>query len=164
LGLNLTTAEETTSSAWNNTPPTSSLITVGATSNVNNDFIVYAWAEIPGFSKFGRYTGNGSSTNGPFVYTGFRPRFILTKAIDSALDWNIFDAARDSYNSVNKVLFPNLSNQESNYIAYTPFDFLSNGFKLRSSIVWNASSTTYIYAAFAETPTQNLYGGQANAR
>jgi hypothetical protein len=135
--------------------PSSTLITVGTYAGINSSsgtYVCYAWTPVVGHSSFGSYTGNGSSTNGPFVYTGFRPRFILTKAIDSGLDWNIFDAARDSYNSVNKVLFPNLSNQESDYIAYTPFDFLSNGFKLRSSIVWNASSTTYIYAAFAEAP------------
>ena len=133
----------------------STTLQIASTSFANggSSMIAYCFAPVAGYSSFGTYTGNGS-TDGPFVYTGFRPRFILTKATNSALDWNIFDAARDPYNSVNKVLFPNLSNAESDYIAYTPFDFLSNGFKLRTNIVWNASSTTYIYAAFAENPFQ----------
>jgi hypothetical protein len=143
-----------TQSFWNNTTPTSSVFTVGANANTNangNDFIAYCFAPVSGYSSFGSYTGNGSA-DGPFVFCNFRPRWILTKATNSALDWNIFDAARDPYNSVNKILFPNDANAESDYIAYTPFDFLSNGFKLRTNIVWNASSTTYIYAAFAEHP------------
>ena len=154
LGLNTTDAANNTSNYWGSGGVTSTVFGLQnvAGGNNNGSMIAYCFAPVVGYSSMGSYVGNGSSTNGPFVYTGFRPRFILTKATDSALDWNVFDAARDSYNSVNKVLFPNLSNQESDYIAYTPFDFVSNGFKLRSSIVWNASSTTYIYAAFAEAP------------
>ena len=163
INLNLTNAQRDTSAflsgivaapsnstTFGFTAGSSGIINVNETSTT---YVAYCFAAVVGYSSFGSYTGNGSA-DGPFVYTGFRPRFILTKATNSALDWNIFDAARDSYNSVNKVLFPNLSNAESNYIAYTPFDFLSNGFKLRTSIVWNASSTTYIYAAFAESPFQ----------
>jgi len=165
LGLNLTTAEETTSSAWNNTPPTSSLITVGATSNVNNDFIVYAWAEIPGLSKFGSYTGNGSS-DGPLVITGFRPKWILIKkssATGNARGWTLVDSERSKYNVSNLTLFPH-SNATEDAGTYIAVDFLSNGFKLRSTEEAANASYTYIYAAFAETPTQNLYGAQANAR
>jgi len=164
LGLNLTTAEETTSSAWNNTPPTSSLITVGATSNVNNDFIVYAWAEIPGFSKFGSYTGNGS-TDGPMVITGFRTRWLLIKRTDTTSNWFLLDAARNTYNPVNSYLMPNDASAEDPNNSTVNTDFTSNGFKLRATTgAMNASGGTYIYAAFAETPTQNLYGAQANAR
>ena len=165
LGLNLTTAEETTSSAWNNTPPTSSLITVGATSNVNNDFIVYAWAEVPGFSKFGLYTGNGSA-DGPMVITGFRPRWILVRSTSAARDWLLYDTARGVYNEqVEGPLQPNTSGTPYTNSGYTPFDILSNGFKPRAATTnFNANGETHIYAAFAETPTQNLYGAQANAR
>jgi len=160
LGLNLTTAEETTSSAWNNTPPTSSLITVGATSNVNNDFIVYAWAEIPGFSKFGSYTGNGNA-DGPVIITGFRPRFLLFKSAGVG-DWVIIDTTRDTYNVSGYNLYPNDPVAES---FNARLDILSNGFKLRSTFTsTNPSGTSVVYAAFAETPTQNLYGAQANAR
>jgi hypothetical protein len=163
LGLNLTTAEETTSSAWNNTPPTSSLITVGATSNVNNDFIVYAWAEIPGFSKFGSYTGNGSS-DGPVIITGFSPRWLLIKRTDASNDWWMWDTARSNTgNPVDEWLSPNRADAE--YANDADFDFLSNGFKIRTnSAAVNASGGTYIYACWAETPSFNLYGAMSNAR
>ncbi len=176
LGLNLTTAEETTSSAWNNTPPTSSLITVGATSNVNNDFIVYAWAEVPGFSKFGSYTGT-SSTN--FINLGFKPVWVMIKNSSSSsyptyTGWAIFDAKRTPNNTNINAIFANSSQQEglrgNGSGSINPADFsidlLSNGFCLRDNGASeiNLSGNTYIYAAWAETPTQNLYGAQSNAR
>jgi hypothetical protein len=175
LGLNLTTAEETTSSAWNNTPPTSSLITVGATSNVNNDFIVYAWAEVPGFSKFGSYTGT-SSTN--FINLGFKPVWVMIKNSSSSsyptyTGWAIFDAKRTPNNTNTNSIFANSSQQEGlrgNGGSVTAADFsldlLSNGFCLRDNGASeiNLSGNTYIYAAWAETPTFNLYGAMSNAR
>jgi hypothetical protein len=162
LGLNLTTAEETTSSAWNNTPPTSSLITVGATSNVNNDFIVYAWAEIPGFSKFGSYTGTGGGN--PFVHLGFRPRWLLVKRSSASGDnWWIIDSTRNTFNVSNLLLYPSDPAAET---SSPTVDFVSNGFVIRSgnSGYADTSGSTYIYCAFAETPSFNLYGAMSNAR
>jgi hypothetical protein len=152
LALNLTTAEETTISAWNNTAPTSTVFSVGNTSNFGGDIVSYCFAPVVGYSSFGSYTGNGSSTDGPFVYTGFRPRWVMVKRTDAARDWFVYDAVRNTYNIVNFFLRPNLADAEGTGTLYS-FDFLSNGFKLRSSETdINASGGTYIYAAFAESP------------
>ncbi len=116
-------------------------------------YVAYCWAPVAGYSSFGSYTGNGS-TDGPFVYTGFRPRWVMVKRTDAARDWFIYDAARNTYNIVNNFLRPNLSDAEGTSTLY-PFDFLSNGFKLRSSETdINGSGGTWIYAAFAENPFQ----------
>jgi hypothetical protein len=112
--------------------------------------MAYLWAEVAGFSKFGSYTGNGSS-DGPFVYCGFKPRYILVKRTDTADDWKICDAARSSVNGVQLNLNANTSASEDTPSG--PMDYLSNGFKLRmSNAPWNASNGTYIFAAFAEAP------------
>jgi hypothetical protein len=130
----------------------------------NEDWILYNWHEVPGFSKFGSYTGNGSS-DGPMVITGFRPRWILFKRTDNTSNWFLLDTARNTYNPVNSYLMPNSSSAEDANNSTVNTDFTSNGFKIRATTdAMNASSATYIYAAFAETPTQNLYGAQSNAR
>jgi hypothetical protein len=160
-----------TQPAWNNTSPTSTLFYSGSSWYTNGDNMVsYCWAEIPGFSKFGTYTGNGS-TDGPMVITGFRPKYVMVKGTTTSSNWNIYDSARNTYNITDNTLRSNLSNAElssSGQGSYALiFDFLSNGFKLRygnSLHDTNQTNEVYIYAAFAETPTQNLYGGQANAR
>jgi len=155
----------TSSSHWNNTSPTSTVFTIGTDDGVNDPgsgFICYAWTEIPGFSKFSSYTGNGS-TDGPAVITGFRPRFIMIKSTGSDDRWTIQDTSRDSYNPSINTLSPNLSNVE--LTTGFDLDITSNGFKIRNTNSGhNTLSGTYIYAAFAETPSFNLYGGQANAR
>ena len=141
---------------WNNTSPTSSVFTIG-TNNVCNTntvpYVAYCFAEVEGFSKFGSYTGNGS-TDGPFVYTGFRPAFIVYKRTDTTGNWRMQDTARDTNNDGNSdELFPNLSNAEA---SSARFDILSNGFKARTtSADTNASGGTYIYMAFAENPFKN---------
>ena len=139
----------------NNTTPSSSVITLGSVTN-NNDatgtYVAYCWSEIAGFSKMGSYTGNGS-TDGPFVYTGFRPKFILTKRTDATSDWWIQDTSRATYNASNAILFPNLANAEYT-TAGVEFDILSNGFKPRNT-GHNISGGTYIYMAFAESPFKN---------
>jgi hypothetical protein len=113
--------------------------------------IAYCWSEVPGYSAFGSYTGNGS-TNGPFIYTGFRPRFLMVKRTDNTTnDWAFFDSEREPNNVMIKGLKPNKS--EAEYSGYNYRDFLSNGFKWRngdSDI--NENGGTYIYAAFAEAP------------
>jgi len=160
LSLNLTNSTITASGWWNNTSPTSTLITLGGstgsdwyTTNKGSDtYVAYCWAEIAGFSKFGSYTGNGS-TDGPFVFTNFRPKFIMTKRTDTTGNWLTLDTARGTYNVVGPYLNPNVSDAES---TYSGWDILSNGFKLRNTDAGiNASAGTYIYMAFAENPFKN---------
>jgi len=154
-GLN-TTGAAGAQITFNNTLPTSSVISLGNNDSNNNgtNYVLYVWAEIAGFSKFGSYTGNGS-TDGSFVYLGFRPKFILLKGISTAEDWYIHDSTRNTYNVVDLRLSPNLSSAEVQSTV-TVLDFLSNGFKLRTSNGgWNGSGNTYIYAAFAENPFKN---------
>jgi hypothetical protein len=141
--------------AWNNTSPTSSLITFGNSVFCNGNgltYVTYAWAPVAGYSSFGSYTGNGSS-DGVFVYTGFRPRFVLFKRTDSSGQWTMYDTARDSSNVSKTPLAPNESTAESGFLSEYNLDILSNGFKWRDAgAVNNASGGTYIYAAFAESP------------
>jgi hypothetical protein len=156
LVLNATDATATSAAAWNNTSPTSSVFTLGNNiqpSGVTQ--IAYCFAPVSGYSNFGSYTGNGSN-DGPFVYTGFRPRWILFKNSSSSsadTDWTLWDSARSPYNAVSKYLLANKSNAEGD-VAYV--DLLSNGFKMRYHDAGpnNASGQTYIYAAFAESPFQ----------
>jgi len=150
------TDAQATSSLWNSTAPTSSVFSLGTSSGGNasgGTYVAYCFAEVEGFSKFGSYTGNGSA-DGPFVYTGFRPAFILAKRIDTTNNWLIHDTARATYNQVLNYLLPNSSGAEGigNPSTYG-FDLLSNGFKCRSSTGGgNDSGGTYIYMAFAENP------------
>ena len=155
LFLNLTNAKQTGVSAWNSTTPSSSLFYLGASNPVNaatNTFVAYCFAEIPGFSKFGSYTGNGSS-DGPFVFLGFRARYLLLKRIDSANSWIVYDTVRNTINAMGAPLGPNLSDVEGSNTQ--DFDIIANGFKLRTTGAGrNANGGTYIYMAFAEAPFQ----------
>jgi len=127
-----------------------------ATNGSGNSHVAYCFAEVEGFSKFGSYTGNGS-TDGQFVYTGFRPAFVIQKRTDTAAGWVIQDTARNTYNVSDKVLFPHSSAAE-NTGTYL-IDAVSNGFKLRdSATATNASGGTYIYMAFAESPFKHSLG------
>jgi len=152
IRLNSTAASTTSSTIWNNTSPTSSTFSLGTSGGANrngDNFVAYCFSEVAGFSKFGSYTGNGS-TNGPFVHCGFRPRFVMVKRTDSTSDWGIYDSAREPNNQMTRLLFPNGSYADTT--GY-PIDFLSNGFKHRnSSGMPNVSGGTYIFAAFAESP------------
>ena len=155
LRLNTTDASATYN-MWNNTSPTSSVFSLSGydwVNNLNDDMIAYCFHSVEGFSKFGSYTGNGS-TDGTFVYTGFRPAFLLIKRTDGGTNnWVIYDKERDPYNYVDDRLYPNLSSAESGGGASYSYDFLSNGFKLRSiGSEHNISGGTYIYMAFAENP------------
>jgi len=154
LLLDTTASTYTSSTYWNSTSPTSSVFSVGVDGGVNNSgstFVAYCWAAVAGYSAFGSYTGNGS-TDGPFVYTGFRPRYVLIKRTDSTSDWYIWDTSRDTYNVEAATLLADTSGAET---SATSIDGLSNGFKCRSATVVNASGGTYIYAAFAESPFQS---------
>jgi len=155
LYLNLSNVTNTSSYAWNNTEPTSSVFTIayasGAGLNYTSNYVAYCFAPIAGYSAFGSYTGNGSA-DGPFVYTGFRPKFILFKASNNSTNWVILDTARDTYNVAGNYLYPNTSGAEGNV---SIFDIVSNGFKVRTALGGiNSSSDNIIYAAFAETPTK----------
>ena len=128
-----------------------SLGTDGASNGSGRTYVAYCFAPVAGYSAFGKYTGNGS-TDGPFIYTGFRPKFVLLKSNSAATDWYIYDTARDTYNLATLELNSNLVAAEQNNV-YGSMDILSNGFKLRFATgEVNASGATYIYACFAEAP------------
>jgi hypothetical protein len=142
------------------TSPTSTVFGfIQGTSNLNNvnaasnDYVAYCFSEVAGYSKFGSYTGN-ASTDGTFVYTGFRPKYVLVKNTTNAVEWEVYDSTRNPSNGVNLGLIPNQSDAEGTY-SPPRFDFLSNGFKLRTAGGGvNGSGNTIIYAAFAEVPTK----------
>ena len=164
LNLNLTGAEATDANFLNSTTPTSSLITLGTSvlSNASNPMIAYAFAEIPGFSKFGLYEGNGNF-NGPFVYTGFKPSFIMVKAKGQTESWYINDNKRPGYNTNNYYLNPNTNSAEGTSTTLAT-GLLSNGFKpFNSDTSMNTSGQGYVYMAFGQTlvGTNNV---PANAR
>jgi hypothetical protein len=156
LLLNSTAAKATATTAWNSTIPTSTVFSIGDASFSNGSvdgYVAYCFAPISGFSAFGSYTGNGSA-DGPFVYLGFRPRFIMIKDITAAYNWIMVDTARDTYNGVQYILIPNLSDAE--YSGTIIIDILSNGFKYRfAGGSGNTSGDTLVYAAFAENPFKN---------
>jgi hypothetical protein len=148
-----TAAAGTSITAWNNTSPTSSVFSIGTAPRINtasSTNVAYCFAPVSGYSAFGSYTGNGS-TDGPFIYMGFRPRFILVKRTDTTGIWFIYDTTRNTYNTMDLYLQPQSSAAEVSY--GNAYDFLSNGVKIRNtSADYNASGGTYIYAAFAENP------------
>lgn len=154
LTLNTTAAEGTSSAYWNNTAPTSSVFSLNNSGSTNANprlFVAYCFAAVPGYSAFGRYTGNGSS-DGPFVYLGFRPRYIMVKKSSDVSNWQVLDSSRSPYNLAGEDLLPNSSDAEKTIAnGFNQVDFLSNGFKIRNTNC-NDSGGTYIYACFAETP------------
>jgi len=157
MDLNTTAAAATATVVWNDTAPTSTVFTVGNSASVNasgGTYVAYCFAEVAGYSKFGSYTGNGS-TDGPFVFTGFRPAFVLVKNSSTTGKWVLMDTSRGLYNvmSGTNALYPNLSDAEGTDSANREMDFLSNGFKLRcTGGDANGSGNTIIYMAFASSP------------
>ena len=148
LDLGTTAAYDSGTWAWNNTDPTSSVFTVNSgLSGSGTTYVAYLFIEKEGFSKFGSYEGNGNA-NGSFVYTGFRPAWIMTKSIDSTSDWNIFDDLREGYNVDNDTLEANSTAAE---VTTDMIDILSNGFKFRIATDPNVAET-YVYMAFAKNP------------
>ena len=152
-----TTGTTSASSAWyNNTEPTSSVFTLGTWTGMNTStpstIVAYCFSEVEGYSKFGSYTANGNS-NGTFVFTGFRPALIIFKNSTSTEAWSMFDNKRDPINPVEKFLRPSGSNTDTS--GSNDIDFLSNGFKARTSNNPNVGTNTYIYLAFAELPFKN---------
>ena len=164
LALNITDAISA-SSGW--LPVSSSLITLAnnwsAYNNNGNDFIAYCFADVQGYSKFGSYTGNGS-TDGPFVYTGFKPAFVITKRTDAAGGWGLNDNKRPNYNPENLYLIANDAQAEASDGSWT-MDLLSNGWKARyNNGNFNAVGGSYIYMAFASAPLVGTNNIPANAR
>jgi hypothetical protein len=153
MRLDTTDAQTTISSTWNNTSPTSTVFTVGGEWGNGNNIVAYCFAPVAGYSAYGSYTGNGSA-DGPFVYTGFRIKWLLLKNTTSSGDmWFLLDSSRDPENPNTLLLQPNTSDQELDNATNYSTDLLSNGFKLRSSTSRNNSSgNTFIYIAFAENP------------
>ena len=160
LELQVTNGVQTIA-AFNNAVPTSTTFALGAYADTNasaGTFVAYCWTAIPGFSQFGSYAANGSA-NGPFVYTGFKPKFVMIKRTDSGSSesWFIVDSARSTYNPSSNYILANAASAEGTGTAIV--DFLSNGFKPRSTAVnAGAGGPTYVYMAFASTPFTNTNG------
>jgi len=158
MKMDNTSAESSDSMKWNNTSPSNTVFTVGTepfTNGNNNTFVSYCFHSVDGYSKVGSYTGNGS-TDGPFVYCGFRPAFVLIRCATSAEEWWMFDAKRDPDNLVHHALRPSGSSAESSGTAAGSehMDFTSNGFKItaRGGSVNGNTGGTYIFYAIAENP------------
>jgi hypothetical protein len=152
--LEETSAAFASSTYWNNTEPTSNVFTLGTNARANESgqtYVAYCFAPVAGYSAFGNFVANGS-TDGTFVFTNMRPKFVLLKCSTTAENWVIFDTTRDTYNVVGKLLRPNISDAELD--SPPRIDILSNGFKVRASggSLPNTSNATYIYACFAENP------------
>jgi hypothetical protein len=164
LFLNETSAEQTGSVYWQDTAPTSSVFSIGASGPTNSTsaMIAYCFADIQGYSKFGSYYGNGGSGE-PFIYTGFKPAFIITRNVTSAVNWGMFDDKRNPFNVVQNVLLPDNSASETTGTAKY-FDFLSNGFKVKNdSLQYNGTNEKHIYMAFGQ-PIVSTNGDIATAR
>ena len=149
--LNYSAASSTAANWWGSTSPTSTVFTVGAdlVESGNMAGIAYCFASKKGFSKFDKYTGNGNA-NGAFVYTGFKPAWVMVKGTHNGTNWHMFDNKRSTFNVVTKEVYADANSAEA---TATRMDFSSNGFKLRSSSgSENGSGSTYLYFAFAENP------------
>ena len=164
--LDVTDAEANYGTSYWQQTPTSSLFYVGSNTNTNNSgytYVAYCFAEKKGFSKFGSYVGNGSA-DGTFVYTGFKPAWVMFKRTDDISEWIIFDNKRNTFNLTNLSLEPNTSDAEAAVLA-REIDIYSNGFKSRGTSAYiNASGGTYIYMTFAENPLVGTNNIPATAR
>ena len=153
--LNLQNASAASSTYWNNTSPTSVVFSLGSDGGGNESgstYVAYCWAAVAGYSSFGTYGGNGSA-DGPFVYLGFRPRWLMVKVTSTTNQWVINDSSRSSSNGGNPEDYALNANLNTAETSNRPVDLNSNGFKIRlTDAAWNTSGTTYIYAAFAENP------------
>jgi len=139
---------------WNDATPSTTQFTLGNDTDVNassNDYIAYLWRSITGFSKIGSYTGNGAA-DGPFVYLGFRPAWLLVKRAGTSASWYLHDAKRNSFNPVDREITINTNAAEFES-GLDPYDFLANGIKINdNNNAWNAAANLYVYAAFAQDP------------
>ncbi len=160
ITLSSSAAETNSTQMWNDTAPTSSVFTVKDAGDVNtntDEYIAYCFHSVEGYSKVGTYAGN-YNTDGPFIYTGFKPAYVLIKVTNTSDNWTVHDSARGPYNANQPELRPNTNAVEADS-SDTAIDFLSNGFKLRNSDTGYNRLYNYLYLAFAETPFKT-----ANAR
>jgi len=152
LRLDTTDATADNLGEWNDTAPSSNVFTIGNSGRTNDNgatYIAYCFAEKTGYSKFGSYTGNGNA-DGSFIYTGFKPAFVIFKNASSTSFWQMHDSVRDPFNEVQKRLAPNSSDAEGS--GSIPIDFLSNGIKLRTTATtWNESGSNFIYMCFGQS-------------
>jgi hypothetical protein len=161
--MKLNTNDAKASGTWQDLDPSSTTVVVYSGGLVNgngDDYVAYCFAEKQGYSKFGKYVGNGNA-NGTFVYTGFKPAWVMTKEVNAAGSWVIYDNKRDAFNPETKLLSAEASSAES---TFTQYDFVSNGFKFRTSGSENSSGNTHIYMAFAENPFVTSTGIPTTAR
>ena len=167
LYLNTTDAQYDYANFTNDTSPTSAVFTVGGSNDQANPdgstMVAYCFAEKQGYSKFGSYEGNGN-VNGPYVHLGFKPAFLITKPIDAADNWNMFDNKRLAFNSATSpfAITPNNANLETTDTHQ--LDFLSNGFKINNGGNTVNRASTFIYWAFAESPFVTSTGIPTTAR
>ena len=167
--LELNTTDATSDNTrWNDTAPTTSVFSVGTDDAVNGDaetYLAFVFADVQGYSKFGKYVGNGNAS-GPFVYTGFKPAFVMVKCASAAAsEWQIYDHKRPGYNFPNYNLSPNNTTAEYTGESYHNMDILSNGFRvLLTDVAVNKSGETYTYMAFAEHPFVTSTGTPTTAR
>ena len=165
LKLNTSDAASTTNE-WGDTDPTSTVYSIhtggdGTTNHSSDKIIAYCFAEKKGYSKFGSYTGNGNA-DGTFIHLGFKPAMVIIKRSSATEYWGMLDNKRNTFNPANLYLAPNRSDADN---TYTTLDFLSNGFKNRSTgAMFNASGSTYIFMAFSESSFVNSNGVPNNAR
>ena len=157
LWLDLTVSASTYTGRFNYAGFSSSVFSVSSQGEANGNtstYVAYCFAAVAGYSAFGSYVGNGTQGAGPFVYTGFRPRYVLIKNINGAYDWHCYDSSRSPYNySGSNILKPNTSDAELTGRNDVQIDFLSNGFRLiGNDIGINQSGSTHIYMTFAEVP------------
>tara|TARA_B100000214_G_scaffold350912_1_gene304927 strand:- start:347 stop:1420 length:1074 start_codon:yes stop_codon:yes gene_type:complete len=159
LKLNTTDAKSNSSLS----APTSTVFTGAGSSTASyRSFVAYCFKSIQGYSKFGKYTGNGN-TNGPFIYTGFKPAFVILKGSSASGSWYMLDSKRDVDNVANHAVEAQSSAAE--YTNYNFIDMLSNGFKLRlGTSEVNTDGNSYIYMAFAENPFVTSTGIPTTAR
>ena len=153
LVLDTTAAEVTGTAMWNSTAPSSSVISLGSDGQSNGsgkNNIMYAFSDVEGYSKCGTFVGNNSATDGPFIYTGFRPAFVLIKVIDYTAAWTMFDNKRIGYNPTNEVFSPDTNiTSRASWMS----DIYSNGFKpFNNDPQINGNGTNYVYLAIAEFP------------
>ena len=166
LVLNTTAATVDNAAWWNDTAPSSTVFTVNTDHSVNADgetYVAYCFAEVQGYSKFGSYVGNGNA-DGTFIYTGFKPAFIMVKTTLVTDEWNIYDTKRSGFNFHNDAIYASSNVVEDAGSTYAFMDIVSNGFKLRRATHSPNKASTYIYMAFAEQPFVTSTGVPATAR
>jgi hypothetical protein len=154
FGLNSAVGSATSATVWNSTVPSSTLISLGSNASINGSLatnVIWCFESIEGFSKFSNYLGNGDA-DGPYVYTGFKPAWVMIKKTSDSGGWVMYDSQRSPYNEIDDQFFADTTAAETT--GSEELDFLSNGFKIRTvdSAVNNPSGGTYVYAAFAEYP------------